>query len=101
MQTKLPLRHGDRLTYRRWDADFNNCACELTAAGTVMHRIVPMRGILQEARISQVAPTPCWMDSSSTIFVAENRAAPKKSAWTRRKAEVLTEALPCDPVTAL
>ena len=32
------------------------------------------------------------MDSASTIFVAENRAAPKKSAWTRRKAEVLTEA---------
>ena len=30
------------------------------------------------------------MDSASTIFVAENRAAPKKSAWTRRKAEVLT-----------
>ena len=57
-----------------------------------MHRIVPMRGILQEARIPQVAPTPCWMDSASTIFVAENRAAPKKSAWTRRKAEVLTEA---------
>ena len=26
VQTKLPLRHGDRLTYRRWDADFNNCA---------------------------------------------------------------------------
>ena len=43
-------------------------------------------------RIPQVAPTPCWMDSASTIFVAENRAAPKKSAWTRRKAEVLTEA---------
>ena len=42
--------------------------------------------------IPQVAPTPCWMDSASTIFVAENRAAPKKSAWTRRKAEVLTEA---------
>ena len=48
-----------------------------------MHRIVPMRGILQEARIPQVAPTPCWMDSASTIFVAENRAAPKKSAWTQ------------------
>ena len=32
------------------------------------------------------------MDSASTIFVAENRATPKKSAWTRRKAEVLTEA---------
>ena len=28
VQTKLPLRHGDQLTYRRWDADFNNCAEE-------------------------------------------------------------------------
>ena len=34
VQTKLPLRHGDRLTFRRWDADFNNCASKgLTIVG--------------------------------------------------------------------
>ena len=82
----------DTISQRQHLASPDVHACELSAAGTVMHRIVPMRGILQEARIPQVAPTPCWMDSASTIFVAENRAAPKKSAWTRRKAEVLTEA---------
>ena len=82
----------DTISQRQHLASPDVHACELAAAGTVMHRIVPMRGILQEARIPQVAPTPCWMDSASTIFVAENRAAPKKSAWTRRKAEVLTEA---------
>ena len=82
----------DTVSQRQHLASPDTHAAELAAAGTVMHRIIPMRGVLQEARIPQVAPTPCWMDSASTIFVAENRAAPKKSAWTRRKAEVLTEA---------
>ena len=81
----------DTVSQRQHLASPDTHAAELAAAGTIMHRIIPMRGVLQEARIPQVAPTPCWMDSASTIFVAENRAAPKKSAWTRRKAEVLTE----------
>ena len=32
-----------------------------------------------------------WIDSSSTIFVATNRSAPKKSTWVRRKTEELNE----------
>ena len=64
---------------------------EITAAATVMHRVVPARGVLQEARVPQVQPTPVWIDSASTIFVATNRSAPKKSTWVRRKTEELVE----------
>ena len=35
--------------------------------------------------------TPVYIDSSSTTFVATNRAAPKKSTWVRRKSEELNE----------
>ena len=56
-----------------------------------MHRVVPARGVLQEARVPQVQPTPVWIDSASTIFVATNRSAPKKSTWVRRKTEELVE----------
>ena len=41
VQTKLPLRHGDRLTYRRWDADFNNCASKGQLNGLLANRAVP------------------------------------------------------------
>ena len=41
VQTKLPLRHGDRLTYRRWDADFNNCASKGQLNGLLNNRAVP------------------------------------------------------------
>ena len=46
VQTKLPLRHGDRLTYRRWDADFNNCASKGQLNGLLANRAVPTRLIL-------------------------------------------------------
>ena len=41
VQTKLPLRRGDRLTYRRWDADFNNCASTGQLNGLLNNRAVP------------------------------------------------------------
>ena len=56
-----------------------------------MHKIVPIRGLLTEARIAQEAATPLYIDSASTCFVAQSRGAVKKSARIRRRAEVLTE----------
>ena len=67
-------------------------AKEVFAAGTVMHKIVPIRGLLTEWRVHQDRPTPTYIDSASTIFVAQSRGAVKKSAWIRRRAEVLQEA---------
>merc|ERR1711983_107840 len=66
-----------------------------------MHKVVPLRGLLTEFRIPQELPTPLYIDSASTIFVAQSRAAVKKSAWIRRRAEVLQEAFDlgeCDPI---
>ena len=65
-----------------------------------MHKIVPLRGLLTEMRIPQEQGTPLYIDSASTVFVAQSRGAVKKSAWIRRRAEVLTEAFDmgeCDP----
>ena len=41
--------------------------------------------------MTQEIATPIYIDSSSTTFVATNRAAPKKSTWVRRKSEELNE----------
>ena len=76
-------------------------ANEVLAAGTIMHKIVPLRGFLTEARIPQEHGTPLYIDSASTVFVAQSRGAVKKSAWIRRRSEVLTEAFDmgeCDPI---
>ena len=54
---------------------------EITAAATVMHRMIPVRGVLQEARVPQELGTPIYIDC----------AAPKKSTWVRRKSEELNE----------
>ena len=75
-------------------------ANEVLAAGTMMHKVVPLRGFLTEARIPQEHGTPLYIDSASTVFVAQSRGAVKKSAWIRRRSEVLTEAFDmgeCDP----
>jgi len=64
---------------------------ELVAAGTALHRVIPMRGLLQEVRITQEAPTPLYIDSASTVFVAMNRASIKRSVWLRRRALVVQE----------
>ena len=75
-------------------------ANEVLAAGTIMHKVVPLRGFLTEARIPQEHGTPLYIDSASTVFVAQSRGAVKKSAWIRRRSEVLTEAFDmgeCDP----
>ena len=74
---------------------------EVLAAGTIMHRLVPVRGVLQEARIPQELGTPIYLDSASTVFVASNRAAPKKSAWIRRRSEVLVESFELGEVDPL
>ena len=66
-------------------------ANEVLAAGTIMHKIVPLRGLLTEMRIPQEQGTPLYIDSASTVFVAQSRGAVKKSAWIRRRVEVLTE----------
>ena len=64
---------------------------ELVAAGTALHRIIPVRGLLQELFIIQEQPTPLWMDSLSTWFVALDKAAVKKSIWLRRRAVMLQD----------
>ena len=76
-------------------------AKEVFAAGTIMHFLVPIRGLLTEWRIHQERPTPIYIDSASTVFVAQSRGAVKKSAWVRRRAEVLQEAYDlgeCNPI---
>ena len=45
-------------------------ANEVLAAGTIMHKIVPLRGLLTEMRIPQEQGTPLYIDSASTVFVA-------------------------------
>ena len=40
---------------------------------------------LTEMRIPQEQGTPLYIDSASTVFVAQSRGAVKKSAWIRRR----------------
>ena len=64
---------------------------EVNAAGTGLHHIIPMRGLLQELRLQPLRPTPFYIDSVSTLFVATDAGAVKRSVWLRRRAKVLLE----------
>ena len=47
--------------------------------------------MLQEIRIRLGKSTPFYLDSNTTVFVAESDTAIKKSAWLIRRADVLKD----------
>ena len=57
----------------------------------MMHRVMPVRGLAHELRITQSFGTPGFIDSSSTVFIARDQAAPKRSIWILRRSAVLQE----------
>ena len=65
---------------------------EVVAAGVNVNlSVVPVNGILQEIRIRLGNPTPFYLDSSTTVFVAQHDSAVKKSVWLIRRVAVITE----------
>jgi hypothetical protein len=66
-------------------------SCEVHAAGTTVYFAITIGGMLQEIGIPQARPTPILCDSQSTIFVANDATAIKKSVWLTRRAAVLRE----------
>ena len=63
----------------------------MVAASSNLHRVIPINGVLQELRVRRGKPTPFYLDSKTTVFVAESDGAIKRSGWTRRRALVLQE----------
>ena len=64
---------------------------ETVAGGTNHAFAVPINGVLQQLRIRCGRPTPILFDSQSTIYVATDDTAVKKSAWTIRRCAVLRD----------
>ena len=64
---------------------------EVVAASTVQHKLVPIRGFVQEIGIPQVEATPLYVDSQSTGLAANDTGSVKRSVWTLRRVEVLRE----------
>ena len=67
----------------------------------MLHRIIPIRGLYGELSLPQVHPTPLYIDSASTVFVATNTAAPKKSVWIMRRVAVLAEGAEMGEITPI
>ena len=57
----------------------------------MLHKLIPIRGLLQELMIPQLKPTPTHTDSQSTIHVGASAAAARLSVWLNRRAAVLRE----------
>jgi hypothetical protein len=64
---------------------------EVVSAGTNHALSIPIAGILQETHLRCGRPLPMLLDSQSTIFVASDDAAVKKSAWLLRRSLVLRD----------
>ena len=69
----------------------DSTTAEITAGGTILHRVVPLRGLLQELHIPQLHPTPVYSDSQSAIHIANNAASANRSVWVNRRSAVLRE----------
>jgi len=82
----------DVISQRQHLAAPDSYTAEITATVTVVHRIVPKRGFLQECRIAQVEPTPLYVDSVGTVRTGSDESSVKKSVWVRRKTNVLNDA---------
>ena len=57
----------------------------------MLHKLIPIRGLLQELLIPQLNPTPAYTDSQSTIFVGNAAAAARMSVWLNRRSAVIRE----------
>ena len=68
-------------------------AAEVVAAGTNLTTIAHGNAWLQENHIRQGKPTPMYLDSISTVFVAKGTTGVKKSVWLVRRTAVLHEAV--------
>ncbi|KAL1519490.1 hypothetical protein AB1Y20_023008 [Prymnesium parvum] len=66
---------------------------ECFTASTAACQAVAYRGILTELRISQEVPTPVYSDSRSTLMVAQNSAALRKSIFILRRILYMREAV--------
>ena len=66
---------------------------EVVAGGNNTNAVVPVGGVLQEAHIRQGVPTPFYLDSRTTVLVATDDAAAKKSVWLKRRIPFLQDAV--------
>ena len=67
---------------------------EVVAAGVNVNlSVVPVNGVLQEIRIRLGNATPFYLDSKTTVCVAEHDTAVKKSVWLVRRVAVIAEAV--------
>ena len=66
---------------------------EVVAGGNNVNSVIPVSGVLQEAHIRQGVPTPFYLDSRTTVLVASDDAAAKKSVWLKRRIVVLQDAV--------
>jgi len=64
---------------------------EVVGAGTNFSLLVPVNGVLQELHIRRGVPTPLYLDSSTTVFVATSDTAIRKSVWLIRRVAVLED----------
>ena len=62
------------------------------ATSTAVNRLTPVRGLLHELSIKQLQPTPLWIDSQTTVFVARDNGAVKRSVWILRRVGSIQEA---------
>ena len=74
---------------------------EVVAASTFLNLLAPTNGTLQELSIRRGMPTPFYVDSISTVFVATDDKAIKKSVWLIRRAGVLRDGVTYNDIQAL
>ena len=74
---------------------------EAIAASTAVHRLIPLRGLLHEIGLLQPQATPLFVDSQSTVYVANDDVAAKKSIWILRRIGVVLDSVQMGDVAVI
>ena len=79
------------LSFRQHSTAVSAHESECFTASTAAAQAIPFRGIFVELGIFQEVPTPIVVDSRSTLLVARDRAAMKKSLYIMRRVLFMQE----------
>lgn len=81
----------DSVCQRQHNLAGESHSVEIVAGGTGYTRVLLCRGVMREWGYPCADATPFMFDSATTIFVAKDESAVKRSIWIRRRSRVLTE----------
>jgi hypothetical protein len=88
----------DSVCQRQHNKAGESHTAEIVAGGTALHRIIRAREVMREWHCGPQRGTSLLIDSATTIYVATDDTAVKRSMWLARRASVMQEGVEAEEI---